>query len=503
MIPIIELQNISRRYGNIQAVRKADFTLFKSEIHSIVGGNGAGKSTLMKILYGIVAPDSGRILFEGREVDISHPKDAIKNNIGMVPQEILLVETRSIVQNIILGSEPCKQGMIDNEKAVSYIRQIVSEHDINIDLTIPLNRMTVGEKQKVLIIRALYNRSRILILDEPTASLTPKEVEDLFRILRSLKNNGTSIIFISHKIPEVLAISDRITIMSNGSIEGTVNSDKCSYDELMELICGTKLEEIRKDRTLEKIREKPVFEIRNIESRHGLIPLSELSIKVFSGEILGLIGVDGNGQKELEEIISGQVKKFGGQIFLKGESITDNLKAGSLINEIGYIPSEREKNGLISGFSIEENVILGKNNSPAFCNRGLLNLASITEFAESVIMKYDIKPSDPKFNAGLLSGGNQQKIVLGREQSESPEILIACNPTRGIDISTTNFLFRELRGLSERGAGILLMLNDIEDAVKICDRISVLYNGRIIKEFIPEKTDILEIGYYMTGGIDE
>ncbi|MCP4727751.1 MAG: ABC transporter ATP-binding protein [bacterium] len=503
MIPIVELLNISRTFGNLKALDKVDLTLLKGEIHSIVGSNGAGKSTLMKILYGTVLPDSGKILLEGREVNFTHPRDAIKSNISMVPQEILLVETHSVIQNIILGSEPSKHGIIDFKEAQKEIKRIINEYNIAIDLSRPLNKMSVGEKQKILIIRSLFNRSNILILDEPTASLTPREAEELFSILRSLKEHGSSIIFISHKIPEVQSISDRISVLRDGKFIGTVHGDVTDRDQIMEMICGTALKEIKRDRIRRETQTAPVYELREINSNHGAITLKNISFRVFPGEIFGIVGIDGNGQKELEEIVSGQLKNFSGDILMKDNSIKNIISSGLAGSNIGYIPSHREQTGLIGEFSIAENIILGRHNFPEVSNRKIMNRSKVTELSNNIINEYNIKPGDAGVPVSLLSGGNQQKVVLGREQTGSPEVLIACNPTRGIDIATINFLFGELNRLADSGSGILLMLTDVEDALRICDRLAIIYNGSIIKEFSLDETNVYELGFYMTGGKDE
>lgn len=508
MTPSVELREISKRFGNIIANDRVNFTLFPGEIHSIIGGNGAGKSTLVKILYGILRQDSGTVFIYGKPRVFRHPKDARAVNIGMVHQEMLLLETQTVMENIILGSEPTRFGWLQPLVAGRKIQKIIDRHKLDIDLHKKVFGLTVGERQRILITRLLYQEAQILILDEPTAALTPQETDTLFSVLTSLKENGASIIFISHKLPEVLKFSDHISIMRSGKMIATIPGAEAKGDVIIELMTGERLPPLAPIAQQVPLSGMPktkqetdcVFILQDIHCDWGSCPLKGVTVKVNAGEIVGILGVEGNGQSELESIISGLEGKYSGKILFNGDPLPQGEPHTLKANHIGYIPSHREENGIVSSFSIAENIILGRHTEPAVSGKVFLKQKEITAHASTLIDEYDIQSVDESAEIHTLSGGNQQKVVLSRELSQQPKVLIACNPTRGVDIKTSYYIHKRLFEMAEKGCAILVMLSDIEEAKLLCHRIAILYDGRITRIVASNEATETELGYYMIGG---
>ncbi|MFC1731460.1 ABC transporter ATP-binding protein [candidate division KSB1 bacterium] len=499
MTPSVELRNITKKFGPVAANDNINFMLMPGEIHSLAGGNGAGKSTLVKIIYGMLTPDSGEIYIDGTAIGFTHPKEAKAHGIGMAHQEMLLVESKSVLENIILGAEPSKFGFIRYDIAAKKTDAINERFKLKLNLRQKVAGLTVGERQRILISQLLYNNSRILILDEPTAALTPQETDILFGVLKSLREEGASVIFISHRLPEVLKISDRISVLRNGRLVKSLPRSEARPDDIMELMCGEKLPERGRPVPVSG-EEKPFFTLNNIVSKFGKCPLKGVSLAVGKSEIVGILGIDGNGQKELEEIVSGQsgnysgAIKFGDVLLPKGDpSMLRKLK-------IGYIPAHREINGIIPDLSVAENCILGRHRYGGTGSRIMLDKKRIDRFAGALITRYSIQPSLPDVPAWSLSGGNQQKVVLSREMYEDPPVLLAFNPTRGVDIKTAFITHNRLLQLAASGTATLLILNDIGEAVTLCSRIAILYDGAIKRIFHRGEYSETELGYHMLGG---
>ena len=508
MTPSVELRLISKSFGNIAANNGVNFTLFPGEIHAIVGGNGAGKSTLVKIIYGLLQPDSGTIVINGNPSVFRHPKDAKSARIGMVHQEMLLVENKTVLENIILGSEPARFGAIDWNAAKKKIEMLITPHGLQLEPHKTVQSLTVGERQRILIARLLYEEASILILDEPTSALTPSETETLFSVLMSLKKNGASIIFISHKLPEVMKFSDRISVMRDGKMIETIDKADAENSRIVEIMTGEKLPPVirspgKSEQKPEKFEENAVIRIEEISCDWGANPLRELSLSVMAGEIFGVLGVEGNGQIEIETILSDRSKSYTGAILVNGNPLFHKKQKKQKSEHIAYIPSHREKNGIVGSFSVAENFLLGWQRDPKFSNRLFHINDKIAGFVQSSIRDYEITPPGPDL-AGreirTLSGGNQQKIVLSRELSRKPEVLFAFNPTRGIDIKTTRFIHKQVIALADGGCAVLLFLSDIDEAKLLCSRIGILFDGRITKTFEADKLSGGELGLYMLGG---
>jgi len=505
MTPSVELRLISRSFGSIEANDSVNFTLLSGEIHSIVGGNGAGKSTLVKIIYGLLQPDSGTILVNGIPSIFRHPRDARSAGIGMVHQEMLLIERKTVLENIILGSEPTRYGMIDLETAETKIRMLVDRFDLQLDPNKTVQSLTVGERQRILIARLLYQEASILILDEPTSALTPSEAETLFTVLTSLKENGASMIFISHKLPEVMKFSDRISVMRDGKMVETLDKNDADGSRIIELMTGEILSPNIRSGSESKQQKNdpdnhPAIRIENVSCEWGSNPLKELSLSVMEGEIFGVLGVEGNGQVEIETILSGRSGTFTGTIMVNDKPLFQKNHSTPESENIAYIPSHREDNGIVRSFSVEENLILGRQRETRFSGMIVQNSDKITNHARSSIHDFEVNPPDAWREIRTLSGGNQQKVVLGRELSRSPKVLFAFNPSRGIDIKTTLFIHKQIIELAGSGCGVLLFLSDIDEAKLLCDRIGILFEGKITKTIKADDVSETELGLYMLGG---
>lgn len=502
MTPSVELQNISKTFGPVIANDRVNFTLFQGEIHAIVGGNGAGKSTLAKIIFGLLQPDSGSVKINGSPVVFKHPKEAISAQIGMVHQELLLLENKTVLENVILGSEPSRFGWILTKLAASKIQNIIDSYNIRLDLHKPIRDLSVGERQRVLIARLLYLNATILILDEPTSALTSMESDSIFSVLTSLKENGKSIIVISHKLPEVMKYADRVSVMRSGKMIASFKKSETDSGELSELISGRKLPPLATAAKAARKRkrsdsEKHMLDMHNIKCKWGLHPLRGITLSVQAGEILGILGVEGNGQTELETILSGRTDKYDGTIAINGKpGVTEARNA----NEFAYIPSHREANGIVSSFPVADNCLLGWQRNEQLGGRLFLDRMKINKFTQTIIMEYDIQTTCVAQDIRNLSGGNQQKVVLGREFSRKPKVLFACNPTRGVDINTAYFVHKQLLDLANIGCAIVLMLSDINEAIQICHRIAILYEGSISEVVNTDDVSENELEYFMLGG---
>ena len=501
MKEIIKMTNIVKTFGEVQAIKNGNFNLYEGEIHSLIGENGAGKSTMMKILYGIYPIDGGDIEIYDKKMKDYTTKEAITLGIGMVHQEFMLVNEMTVLENIILGFEPKHSiAMVDFNEAKSKVLEYVKKYDLDIQINKKIKDISVGEAQRVEIIKTLYRGADILILDEPTAVLTPQETEKLFEILENLKKSGKSIIFISHKLNEVMKISDRITVMRDSKYIDTVLKENTSPTKLAKMMVGREvLLEVEKKKME---TEEVILKVEDIyvPSDRELSKIRGLSFSLKRGEILGIAGVDGNGQKELVEAITGLREVQKGKIYFKDTQITN--KTPKFVRETGiaHIPDDRNKRGLNREMNIKENLIATKFSDNAFS--GIINLKEkeINKFCENIIKKFDIRPANFNITTKNLSGGNAQKIVVARELESDTDLLIASQPTRGIDIGSIETIRKNIVEYRDKNKGVLLISAELEEILTLSDRILVMYEGKIVGDLDSKNANEENVGFLMTGG---
>jgi simple sugar transport system ATP-binding protein len=493
----IEMRGVTKRFGKVTANKSIDLSVPANTIHAIVGENGAGKSTIMKILYGFYTADEGEIYIDGQKREIRAPHDAIALGLGMVHQHFMLVPPMTVLENIILGAEPGSAAKIDFKTATERIGGLSRDFGFDIDPNALVSELSVGQQQRVEVLKALYRGARILILDEPTAVLTPQEVEEFFKILRSMKEQGKTIIIITHKLNEVLAISDNVTVMRDGRVVGEKPTKETTAAELARLMVG-------RDVLLrvEKSPAKPgevVLDVRNLSYGSRL---NGVSFEVRAGEIVGVAGVEGNGQTELIELLAGLQRASNGGFVLQGSEIGE-LSARKL-KELGvaHVPEDRHRRGLLLDFDLADNTILGTHYRKPIIRSGLglIDEEVVGKKAERLIRDFDVRPPNHALPARVLSGGNQQKLIIGREFDLHPKLLLVSQPTRGVDIGAIEFIHRKIVELRDAGAAILLVSAELEEVLSLSDRVLVMYQGRIVGEVDPQKVDQEEIGLMMTGG---
>ena len=501
---VLEMRNIVKKFPKVLANNNINIKLFEGEILSLLGENGAGKSTLMNVLYGLYKPTSGQILLNGREVSFTSPKDAIACGLGMVHQHFMLVDNLTVTENIILGSEPGRGGVIDYKTAREEVGALSAKYGLQVDPDAVIENLPVGLQQRVEILKALYRKANVLILDEPTAVLTPQEVDELFAVIKTLVATGVSVIIITHKLEEVKEISNRSYILRRGEISGECNTADVTKAELANLMVGRDVV-LTVQKSGERTEKPPVFKIRNLSVRDdkNLTAVDDLSLDIQPGEIVGIAGVDGNGQTELAEAIRSLRKVDSGTIEFKGEDIT-HLSTKELINrKMAYVPADRHRFGLVLPMTVAENSVLGYHDKvPAINSKyGLnLNLNEIAENSEALVRQFDIRTPGVNVPAGNLSGGNQQKVILAREFSREPEFLLVTQPTRGLDVGAIEYIHSRILEMRDRGVAILLISLELEEIFSLSDRIQVMFEGRLVKEFQPENTNEKEVGLFMTGG---
>ena len=501
MKEIIKMTDIVKTFGEVQAIKNGNFNLFEGEIHSLIGENGAGKSTMMKILYGIYPIDEGNIEIYNKKMKDYTTKEAINLGIGMVHQEFMLVNEMTVLENIILGFEP-KQSMVmvDFNKAKTKVLEYVKKYNLDIQINKKIKDISVGEAQRVEIIKTLYRGADILILDEPTAVLTPQETEKLFEILDNLKKSGKSIIFISHKLNEVMKISDRITVMRDSKYIDTVLKKDTSPTKLAKMMVGREVLLEVKKKKMEA--EEVILKVEDIyvPSDRELSKIRGLSFSLKRGEILGIAGVDGNGQKELVEAITGLREVEKGKIYFKNTQISNMTPQFIRKTGIAHIPDDRNKRGLNREMNIKENLIATKFSDSAFS--GMINLKEkeINKFSEDTIKKFDIRPANFNITTKNLSGGNAQKIVVARELESDTDLLIASQPTRGIDIGSIETIRKNIVEYRDKNKGVLLISAELEEILTLSDRILVMYEGKIVGDLDSKNANEENVGFLMTGG---
>ncbi|WP_314327934.1 ABC transporter ATP-binding protein [Oribacterium sinus] len=497
---VVEMKNIVKSFGEVHAVKDGQFNLIKGEIHSLIGENGAGKSTMMKLLYGMYPIDSGEIIVKGQSMGKLDPKLAIQHGIGMVHQEFMLVNDLTVLENVILGFEPKKGLQIDFDKARKEIQHFIDQYNMEIQLDKKVSQISVGEAQRVEIIKTLMRGADIIILDEPTAVLTPQETKKLFEILNNLKREQKSLVFISHKLNEVMEISDRISVMRQGLHMGIVSKEETSPLDLTKKMIGREVF-LHIDKTYEKAGKR-ILDVQDvwIPSQKESSKIRGLSLHVNEGEIVGIAGIDGNGQSELIEAITGLRPVERGHIFLDGKEIT-NLSPKK-VREVGlaHIPEDRNTRGLNRTMSIEENLVAVEVDKAPFSRGMVMNTAAMDRHSEEMVKRFDIRPTDYKLPTSSLSGGNAQKVVVAREVSMNKKLLVAAQPTRGVDIGAIESIQKTLEEAKKNGAGVLLVSTELEEITSLSDRIIVIHEGTITGELSAGEANENNLGLLMMGG---
>ena len=495
--PLLQMKGITKEFPGVIANDRVSFTVRSGEIHALLGENGAGKSTLMKILYGLYSPDEGEIQFMGEQIQISSPKLAVDAGIGMVHQHFMLIENMTALENVMLGLPQAKPPLLDVKDTRAKFNQLVKKYGLVVDPDMPVWQLSVGKQQWLEILKLLIRDVKLLILDEPTAVLTPAEAHQLFQTLDFLIEEGRSIIFITHKLDEVQEIADRITVLRDGKVVGSVDKEGTTSLQLSTMMVGRPVSLARKPRP--KITEKePVLVIEGLRCKNerGLEALKSIDLTLYSGEILGAAGVDGNGQHELAECIAGLRKATHGQIKIKGDLVT------SVVNDpsnLGFIPEDRQKTGLILDFSVMENLILRTNSGSPHVQWGLIQWDQVQDTSEKLVKEFDVRTPGVLTPIGKLSGGNQQKVVLARETSSQPSVIIGSQPTRGLDLGAVDSLHELLLRERKRGAAVMFISTELSEVMAVSDRIIVMFSGEIMGELDGEKANILQIGEMMMG----
>lgn len=505
MKEFLRMEKMTKKFGEAYANRDISLTIMEGEVHTLLGENGAGKSTLMNILIGLYQPTKGDIYLHGEKVKIDSPSKAVKLGIGMVHQHFMLVEAMTVFENIILGTTKDKSMFIKKDVLQKEILELAERYGLDIEIDKEVTDISVGAQQRVEILKALYRGAELLILDEPTAALTDIEVEGLFKIIRKLTGEGKSVVFISHKMREVLEISDRITILRAGETVKTLSKEETNAEELANLMIGREM--VVSDYEKVSKPEEKVIELDDVcfnkSSKHS--SLCNITISVGKGEILGIAGVDGNGQSQLAQLVTGVIAPDSGKVVLKTKKVAKFIPENFIAESVSHIPEDRIKMGLIGNMSVKENLILKCMEKPRISiGKGLfLKKKAITEYAADMKKKYDIRCVSIDQEIRNLSGGNQQKIVLAREMEEEPELLVAAHPTRGLDIGATKYVHDKMIDCRDKGCGVLLISADFDEILKLSDRIAVMFEGKIAGIYSGKNPPINEISLAMAGKMDD
>lgn len=502
MSELLRMEHISKRFGDFYANKDISLTVNRGEVLTLLGENGAGKSTLMNILIGLYQPTEGKIFLNGKEVRIESPSQAVKLGIGMVHQHFMLVEAMTVFENIILGDKHAKGLFIDRAARRREIEELSAKYGLDVQLDKLITEISVGEQQRTEILKALYHGAELLILDEPSAALTDIEVEGLFAIMQKLIGEGKSIIFISHKMREVLHISDRITVLRLGEVVGTVARADTDGQKLANMMIGKELTESQYEK-VDASGAEVVASLDHVDydKEHKHSGVNDMTLQIRSGEIVGIAGVDGNGQTQLAQLITGVIVPQGGKIYLKDRSVAVFDPHSFITDGVSHVPEDRNAQGLVGDMSIAENLVLKETDSPKFSQgKGLrLNKRAIHDYAEEMVQKYDVRCTSVGQTVRRLSGGNQQKVILARELESQPSLLVMAHPTRGLDIGAASFVHEQMIAARERGVGILLISADFDEILEMSDRILVCFEGQIMGEFSGKNPPIEEISLAMTG----
>jgi general nucleoside transport system ATP-binding protein len=497
---VVEMRGITKRFPGIVANDNINLVVKKGEIHALLGENGAGKSTLMNILFGLYQPDEGEILINGKPVHITSPNVANELGIGMVHQHFMLVETFTVTENIVLGNEPKNGLQIDIRRAVKEVEELSRKYGLKVDPTAKIADISVGMQQRVEILKTLYRGADILIFDEPTAVLTPQEIQELIEIMHNLVKEGKTIILITHKLKEIMAVCDAVTIIRRGKVIDSVAVKDTNPDELAAKMVGREVT-FKVDKQPPQPKEV-ILSVENVTAmgNRGVNALNGISFEVRAGEILGIAGVDGNGQSELIEVLTGLRKASGGRILLKGQDITNRLPREISEAGLSHIPEDRHKRGLVLDFTMSENMVLETYFHPRFNKNGFLDYAAIDKHASKLIEEFDVRTPSIHTKARALSGGNQQKAIIAREVDKDPDLLIAAQPTRGLDVGAIEFIHKRLVEQRDKGKAVLLISLELDEVINVSDRIAVIYEGQIVGIVDAKSTTEQELGLMMSGG---
>ncbi len=499
--PLLEARGIVKRFPGVLANDHVSLALPRGEIHALLGENGAGKTTLMNILYGLYQPDEGEILVEGQPVHFRSPRDAIERGIGMVHQHFMLVPPLTVADNVVLGNEPTRDGiLLDREGAERRLKELARRYGMPVDPRARIRDLPVGVQQRVEILKALYRNAQVLILDEPTAVLSPQEANALFRVMRELARQGTSILFITHKLHEVFAVADRITVLRRGRVVGTTTPVEATEASLAAMMVGRPVL-LRVDKPAAQ-PGPPLLQLRDLTvlGDRGGVAVDHIDLDVRAGEIVGIAGVEGNGQTELVEAIAGLRPVQAGRVLLNGLDLTGRGSRATIDAGVSHIPEDRHKYGLVLTFSVADNLVLSTVDQPPFSRGPLLNIRAILRFAARLIREFDIRTPSPRALAGTLSGGNQQKAVLAREFSRPQQLLIAAQPTRGVDVGSTEFIHRKIIEARQAGAAVLLVSAELDEVMSLSDRIAVMSNGQLAAIMDARAATPEQLGLLMAGG---
>lgn len=498
METLIRTEKLTKHFSQVVANDAISLDVRYGEIHCLLGENGAGKSTFSECLYGAYQPTAGRIFFMGQQVQISSPADAIALGIGMVHQHFVLVPPLTVIENIVAGTSSLSQ-LVDYRRAEKEILQLCNQYGVKLDIYAKIRQLSVGEQQWVEILKALYVKAKLLILDEPTAVLTPQESDKLFNVLQEMTRDGLGILFITHKLKEVMRVSNRVSVLRKGKLVDTVDTASTTKEDLTKMMVGREIVFNIEKNQIPSV--EPVLEISNLRARgdRDQEALKGVSLTLHKGEILALAGVAGNGQKELYEVLMGVRSASAGKVLLQGEDITNKPTSYIMSRGVGHIPGDRLTEGLITEFSVAENLILGEQRSKSYSSGPLLNFKKIKEIARSQISEFDIVTPSEDTSSGTLSGGNQQKVILARELQRCSQCLLANHPTRGLDVGVIEYVHRQLLSKRAEGIGILLASDDLDEVLDLADRIVVIYDGRIIGILDASEAQIEKIGLLMAG----
>jgi len=496
--PLLEMRGIAKRFGELQALKGVDLVVNEGEIHALVGENGAGKTTLMNILYGLYHPDAGTIRYRGKDVRITGPRDAIALGIGMIHQHFMLVPPLTVAENVVLGDE--RMGPALNRRAIeARVRELEERFKIVVEPSARIEDIPLGLQQRVEILKVLYRGSELLIFDEPTAVLTPQEVDELFAIVRKLRSEGKTLILITHKLREVLAVTDRITVLRAGANASELVTKDTTASEIAQAMVGRELHEIRpREKTGTSL---PVLQISRLHalSDRGTPALKGVDLVVREGEVLGIAGVGGNGQSELAQCILGLRPVSDGTITVSGIDIAHDDPKRTRARGVAYVPEDRRVEGLVLPFTVADNFILGKQDHAPYARRGVLRRDEIARDGDRLAKEFDVRPPNANAIVGTLSGGNQQKVVLGREISESPKLIVISQPTRGLDIAAAEYVHERLLEQRARGCGILLISSELDEIRALSDRIAVMFEGRIVATLDAKEASEARLGLLMAG----
>ncbi len=500
--PAVRLDGITKRFGDVVANDAVDFALDRGTIHALLGENGSGKTTLMSVLYGLYEQNEGMIHVDGKPRTFDSPRDAMDAGIGMIHQHFQLVRPMTVLQNVVLGHEPTENGFVDESAAREEIVDICDRYGFDVDeyLDTPVERLDLGAQQRVEIVKSLYRGADVLVLDEPTAVLTPQEVESLMAVMNDLRDDGRSLIFITHKLDEALGIADEITVLRDGESIGTVPAAGTSEQELARMMVGR---DVLFDRiSREGTPGDPVLSVDALRVRgdRGREQVSKVDLTVREGEVLGIAGVQGNGQTELVEGVTGLQPIEAGRVRLRDTDVTDASRRRRIELGIAYVPEDRQVEGLVQGYSLVRNALLGNQTLSPYAHNGILDWDAVENHAVEIVEEFDVQPPNPEATAASLSGGNQQKFIVGREIGHAPDVIVAAHPTRGVDIGSIEFIHNRLVELRDEGMAILVISSKLDEIQKLSDRIAVMYEGEIVAVVDPETVSDEDLGLLMAGG---